>query len=82
MGEDIARRRVLHQQPLLELSGREITRGRLQPIAIIDLVQKVADGGASLADVMLSAAINLLVFERFHERFRGGVIPRAALAGR
>jgi hypothetical protein len=51
----------------------------MQSPLIVDLFQKIVDGGPSLGDVPVLISMNLFVFERFDERFTGGVRLRRQL---
>ena len=50
-----------------ELGGREIAEGRMQPLAVVDLFQKLADGGACLGQVAIFVAQDFFVLQRFRD---------------
>ena len=45
----------------------------MQSFPIIDKLQEFANAGVSIVEVAIFVPINLLVFQRLHERFAGGV---------
>ena len=52
---------------VLELGGRKIAESRVQPFLIIDAFQEFADAGVGVVEVAVFVAVNLLLFQRFHE---------------
>ena len=58
----------------LELDGRLIRQCRVEPLAIIDLLDEAADHLSSLIGVTVAAPIYLLLLERFHKALRLGIV--------
>src|SRR3974390_1982496 len=65
---------------LLELRRRDIAKRGVEPFVIVDAFEKLADPAASLPEIPILGAIDLLVLEGLHEGFASGVVIRIALA--
>src|ERR1035437_2371027 len=63
-----------------ELGGRTIAQRRMQPLLVVDLLQKLADASPGFGQVAILAAIDFLALQRFHERLTGRVVPGIAAA--
>lgn len=50
-----------------ELVGRDIAKRRMQALFVVDLLDELGDGLACMGQVAVFGAVNLLVFQRFHE---------------
>src|SRR3954452_22919921 len=59
----------------LELHGWQIAQGRVKTLSVIDLLEELVDGGARFCQVPVFVAMDLLVFECFHKRLAGGIVP-------
>src|ERR1022692_5219084 len=68
------------QLSAFELGGWTITERRVQPLLVVDLLQKLADASACFGQVAILAAIDFLALQRFHERLAGRVVPGIAAA--
>src|SRR5438132_12965231 len=54
---------------VFKLSRRQIPQSRVQSFLIIDAFEKLADTGASLLEVSVFVAVDLLIFQRLHKGF-------------
>ena len=52
----------------------------MKPFLVVDLVEEGADFAPRLGEIPVFVAVNLLMFQRFHEGFARRVIPRIAFA--
>jgi hypothetical protein len=58
---------------LLKLGWRDIPESRVKPFLIIDTLQEFANAGERLVEIAIFVAVNLLLFQGFHERFASRV---------
>src|SRR5216684_2201949 len=65
---------------ILELGWRNIPESRMKSLLIIDTLQEFADTGASVMEIAVFVAVDLLVFQRFHEGFAGRIVVRVSFA--
>src|SRR5437588_9092940 len=63
-----------------ELGGWTITERGMQPLLVVDLLQKLADASARFGQVAILAAIDFFALQRLHERLTGRVVPGIAAA--
>ena len=47
----------------------------MKALPIVDLLEELVDGGVRFCQVPVFVAMDLLVFQCFHERLAGGVVP-------
>src|SRR5712691_13118162 len=59
---------------LLELLRRQIAQCRVQPLAIVILLDELLDVGAQVVEIRVLVGIDLFPLERFHEALATGVV--------
>jgi hypothetical protein len=52
---------------VLKLGWRDIPESRVKPFLIIDTLQEFANAGERLVEIAIFVAVNLLLFQGFHE---------------
>jgi hypothetical protein len=75
---------LLSLRQLLELLRRSIAQGRVQPAAIVILLDELLDVGAQIFQVAIDVGMDLFPLQRAHEALAEGVvvgIGRAAHTG-
>src|SRR5262245_1485789 len=65
---------------LLELRRRQVAESGVEPGPVIHALQELADIRASLVEITIFVAVDLLILQRFQEGLTGGVVVRVALA--
>src|SRR6185295_2200031 len=63
-----------------KLRGWDIADGGMKTLLVVDLVEEGADFATRLGQIPVFVAVNLLIFQRFHEGFARRVVPRFAFA--
>ena len=58
---------------LFELLRRPVTERRMEPLLVVNSIYKLADGGERLRHAAVFLPVDLLVFQRLHERLAGGI---------
>ena len=70
--------RVGRAPSLFELHRREITKSRVQPASVVNLVDEVREAGDDLFEALIVAEIDLLALEGLHEALRLAVVVGVA----
>src|SRR5882724_13254095 len=69
-----ARRGCFRVGSLLELPWWNITQCRVQPLAIVILLDELQDVGAQVVEIRVLVGIDLFPLERLHEALATGVV--------
>jgi hypothetical protein len=57
-----------------------VSKSGMQSLLVIDDLQKLTNAGQRVIEVAIFVSVNLVLFERFHERLTGGIVVGIALS--